>query len=332
MKTSNSFKFVTLASLAAILSANAIPSDAFAKNNQLTVINQNLSTRSPQNEYVRLLIPVKSGLEFSKLQKVYDNVKILEKPSGIVVLVSTFNKATDAYKLGKKIQSVYGYSFQLSYSNNHPDLNMAWLRSINSNLASFIKNKNVDKLSPKAITSKKPLIKYSTKAEDLGILTMKSPVLVGKTKEPSNLNGTNSPLATINLSSVRQNLSNSSKNSPTKLSKTNLSSIPKVNPLINAVAIQPVDLGNLSIMPARHIAVNTSINYVYANITSNIELAKLRKLNNNLTVLRDSNNNLIAKVGVFTNSKVGIRLRDNKVALLKSKGLSLKVFRPTTIA
>ena len=80
-----------------------------------------------QTKVVELLIPIKSGLEFSILQRKYPNIKIQQSPAGVAILASTNSKALPMYLLGKKIQQEFGYSFELAYSDGHPDLNLAWL-------------------------------------------------------------------------------------------------------------------------------------------------------------------------------------------------------------
>ena len=85
---------------------------------------------------VQLLVPVISGLEFKNIQALIPNVKILEMSRRVFVLVAETARALPAYNLGRKLQDQLDVVFELAYSDNHPDLNLAWLSKINGDIAS----------------------------------------------------------------------------------------------------------------------------------------------------------------------------------------------------
>ena len=115
-------------------------------------------------QVVELLIPIKTGLEYSVLQSKYPNIKIQESPAGVAILADSAKKALPMYLLGKRIQKEFGYSFELAYSDGHPDLNMAWLTPFSKvNVAKT--NQTPVSNESKTIISK-PIL--SSNASDLG--------------------------------------------------------------------------------------------------------------------------------------------------------------------
>jgi hypothetical protein len=339
MTFSKLFKTSTLAGVAVLLTSNVVVLNAHAIADS-SIHDSKHSFINNQHGSVQLLIPIKSGLEFSRLQKVYKNVKILETSSGVVVLVSDFKRASSAYELGKNIQKDFGFAFQLSYSKNHPDLNMAWLKGFNSENANVGTLDNVKSNNESIPPVKQPKVVYSEDAKDLGILNIKSSWVDrynSKKSVPFNVNPVEftkrpalQPLPSLTLSSRYEKLNNTQVKQVSASNQDIHSSKKKVS-LISPVAIKPVNLGNIYISPAKYLASNASINYVYVNIASNSDFAKIAKLHKNPTIVRNTNNQLVAKIGVYTNTNLGIRLRDNKISELKSSGFTVKLFKPTSI-
>lgn len=441
MNLSSLFKVTSAFGLASLTSASFFAIDAHAISMFASFSGTGLSLSLKQNQSVRLLIPIRSGLEYSRLQQNYPNVKILETPNGVFVLVSDFKKAAPAYKLGKQIQNKFGYAFQLSYSNNHPDLNMAWLRNIGSLHA---KKTNIKPATSVTSTSVPKAIKtiYSEDAKDLGsTLQVKTPFVDEKPEELNLDKNVNERLASINhsvsskpnapllnlnpdkfvstrvvvdtqiaarptapppLDTTSSNISSSDKTrQPKNAISSQIVSIPSsvnspksgwqakesfiklrrgistsnrvgnpsritarptppppvrsislissetnnspqreksISPeihdktiaysahrqsLVKPVAIKSVHLDNVLIGSANYIAINPSVNYLYVHINSADDYNKIAGFKHAPTLMRSKNNQLIAKVGVYTNSRVGNKLRNQKLLEIKAAGLSV---------
>lgn len=120
---------------------------------------------------VQLIVPVKTGLEFARIQQLVPGAKILEMQGGVYVLVGETAQALPAYKLGRSLQAKLGVTFQLAYSSGHPDLNLAWMGGVTGEVAAAPKPK------PAAATTetqaKEPAQKGT--ARDLGVLEAKAP-------------------------------------------------------------------------------------------------------------------------------------------------------------
>lgn len=270
------------------------------------------------NKSVQLLVPIKTGLEYSKLQKLIAGVKILEQSTGISVLVAEEANALPAYLLGKKIQNVLGYSFQLSYSDGHPDLNLAWLGAINQKYAKAPSKEIKPFFSTKVLEPKK--VVFSNKASDLSTISITAPwknnfrtayVTLGKIPALPPLN---EPM-TIS-----------------KLKNTNATKKRNINPsLINSVAIRQVDTGTLPISKPQYIAVNQNINYVYVKINTNTDLITLQQTTP-ARLIKSKDNQLLARVGVFSNTKLGKRLLVSKISELKKSGLDIQLYSPSKTA
>jgi len=279
---------------------------------------------------VELLIPIKTGLEFSTLQRKYPNIKVQQSPSGVAILASTNSKALPMYLLGKKIQKEFGYSFELAYSDGHPDLNLAWLPAHTRPIA------KVNSVQKSKVN--KPLIKpafkpvYSTNASDLGnslswtaswksnkketaqnpVTTEFSPRFEDTRKllpSPKHTVSYNFPplSAPPEVNTVNRNL-------------TAHNNLTKRESLISAVKISPVHLKNLKIVNSNLIATNKRLNYVYVEVANNTDIDKLIETNSNVKVLRNEGSKLLARVGIFANTRVGNRLRDTKLDQLKAEG------------
>ena len=93
--------------------------------------------------------------------------------------------------------------------------------------------------------------------------------------------------------------------------------------LVKPVAIKSVHLDNVLIGSTNFIAVNPSVNYLYVNVNSADDYNKIAGFKHAPTLMRNKHNQLIAKVGVYTNSRVGVRLRNKKLSEIKAAGLSI---------
>jgi hypothetical protein len=122
---------------------------------------------------VQLLVPVRTGLEFAQIEKLVPGVKILEMNGGVFVLVSEMPQALPAYQKGRDLQAKLGVDFQLAYSDGHPDLNLAWMAAVNTDLASAPRPLSTEKtVAVKPQATPKPGM-----ANDLGLFVAKAPWL-----------------------------------------------------------------------------------------------------------------------------------------------------------
>lgn len=127
----------------------------------------------PGSKTVQLIIPVKTGLEFVQIQQIEPGAKILEIDGRVFVLVRETAQAFPAYQRGKQLQEKFGYAFELAYSDGHPDLNLAWMGALNSDLAAQPKPAAQPLAvvkSPKPVEAPRP-----GKAHDLGLLSLVAP-------------------------------------------------------------------------------------------------------------------------------------------------------------
>ena len=179
---------------------------------------------STAKKTVQLLVPVKTGLEFKNIQALIPSVKILEMSKRVFVLVAETARALPAYNLGRKLQKQLDIIFELAYSDNHPDLNLAWLSKINGDIASTpkINGQEVNKThanvahQPNLESGRNDSIKKiesTNNSDDLGVLAWSFSAPSDNSKLNSSISEpepTNTTLATenkpeINFSPVQSN-------------------------------------------------------------------------------------------------------------------------------
>lgn len=159
--------------------------DSEIRRRPAPVAQDSISDRGPKT--VQLLVPVKTGLEFRDIQALIPRAKILEMSRRVFVLVAETARALPAYQLGRKLQSQLGFIFELAYSEGHPDLNLAWLSSINGSIAKAPKVDNpnqVKKQIPK-VSSKIQTKVVAGTAEDLQGLSFSSPFMADQSASSS---------------------------------------------------------------------------------------------------------------------------------------------------
>jgi hypothetical protein len=129
--------------------ANPLASSSFVKASGFTT-----SSFYNTAHNVQLLVDIKTGLELGQIRTLIPSAKVLEKSGKVYVLVSQTEKALTAYNLGKSLQDKFNLTFNLAYSNGHPDLNLAWMDSISTSIASNYTSPQL----PKNSTSQDKLI------------------------------------------------------------------------------------------------------------------------------------------------------------------------------
>ena len=340
----------------------------------------------PAIKTVQLLIPVKTGLEFAQLQELEPTVKILEQDGKVYVLVAETSQALPAYQRGKALQAKFGYGFELAYSEGHPDLNLAWMRVLNPDVASLAKPSlhlrvaaTVSASIPKP--SAEP-VKLG-KASDLGILTMTAPWLSEpllsnraipqavplqpiSRRRPIPLEAGSPGRATVQsvakaipmpftppappvptarrqsmheiLAELRS-MGRGGKGNASPALQTGqpaTSSVVAVGPsldnqarlaspsLIQAVAIRPIQLGTIPVLGTRFMAVNQELAYMFVKVKTADDLEAVRQVAP-VSVIYESNGQLLAQIGVFPNTKAGDHLRDLQRVKLQSSGVEVQL-------
>lgn len=304
---------------------------------------------------VQLLVPVRTGLEFAQIEILLPDVKILEMNGGVFVLVSETPHALPAYRKGRELQAKLNVEFQLAYSDNHPDLNLAWMASVNSDVAT----------APKPVTYQKPVAilppapsKPGT-AKDLGLLVFRAPWLdapasvaaaplenqeqvafnpVPPAAEPQEsqtpdlqrpalsvaLEQTIEPLAAAktNTLSLRETLAELRAMGGQTARPATTTVRPA--PLVQAVAIRPSSLGDVPLVSNRFMAVNQDLAYVYVKVKTGADVAAVKRVSP-VAVVHDREGQLLARVGVYTNSRIGDRLRKNQIQQLQQLGYEVEL-------
>ena len=131
---------------------------------------------------VQLIVPVKTGLEYARIQALLPGVKILEMIGRVYVLVSESPRALQAYELGRKLQARLGVGFELAYSDGHPDLNLAWMGAVFADLAAA--PKPVDPTVADRVARQPAPAPEPGSAKDLQGLELRSPWLAAAVKAP----------------------------------------------------------------------------------------------------------------------------------------------------
>ena len=93
------------------------------------------STQINDTHNVQLLVDIKTGLELNQIRTLIPAAKVLEKSGKVFVYVTQTTNARTAYNLGKSLQDKFNITFNLAYSEGHPDLNLAWMESLNNTVA-----------------------------------------------------------------------------------------------------------------------------------------------------------------------------------------------------
>jgi hypothetical protein len=329
----------------------------------------------PGSKTVQLIIPVKTGLEFAHIQQIEPSAKILELDGRVFVLVRETAQALPAYERGKQLQEIFGYGFELAYSDGHPDLNLAWMGALNPDLAAQPKPA-VQPVAvvkpPKPVEAPRP-----GEAKDLGLLSLvapwrpepAAPKPAGQATRPVS-EPPAAPLAVVPPSiakteptePVQQRVaaepSNSSRTRST--SRTSLRDVlselrrmkaspasvasaapPATKPvmaaapfqqqqpavarsLVQAVAIRPTHLGDTPIVSSRFMAVNQDLAYLFVKVRNPDDLIAVRKVAP-VTVVHDRNGELLARVGVYTQSRTGERMRDQQLRTLQQSGYQIEL-------
>ena len=275
-----------------------------------------------------------------------------------MILAGSDKKALPMYLLGKKLQKEFGFSFELAYSDGHPDLNMAWLTPYKASRVAtnvIIDNKNSSS-NPQKIALK-PLL--SEDATDLGqTLKWSAPWISKNELAEQTAQNFSKELIKSTVNEVNNVKTISDNNfvfpplvAPPALTEIKVSTKSSIQPkeqnrlankdyqqktpnsqdhnfapykrnksLISSVKISPVRLKNVAIGSSRMIASNKSLNYIYVEVANNKDFDRLKSNLNTVNVLRNKNERLLAQIGVYSNTNIGVRLKNLKLQELRAQG------------
>jgi hypothetical protein len=79
---------------------------------------------------VKLLIPVRDGLEFAQVSRLVVDARVFEEGEQAFVMVGAFDDAQVAYRLGATLQGRLKLPFELHYDPGHPQSDLAWTKSL----------------------------------------------------------------------------------------------------------------------------------------------------------------------------------------------------------
>jgi len=94
--------------------------------------------------------------------------------------------------------------------------------------------------------------------------------------------------------------------------------------LIQAVAIRPTQLGTIPVLGTRFMAVNQELAYMFVKVKTADDLEAVRQVAP-VSVIYESNGQLLAQIGVFPNTKAGDRLREVQSFKLQNSGVEVQL-------
>jgi len=94
--------------------------------------------------------------------------------------------------------------------------------------------------------------------------------------------------------------------------------------LVQAVAIRPTHLGSIPVVGTRFMAVNQELAYMFVKVKTAEDLEVVRQAAP-VSVIHESNGQLLAQVGVFPNTKEGDQLRDQQRLKLQNSGVAVQL-------
>ena len=94
--------------------------------------------------------------------------------------------------------------------------------------------------------------------------------------------------------------------------------------LVQAVAIRPTHLGDTPIVSSRFMAVNQDLAYLFVKVRNPEDLIAVRKVAPVMEV-HDRNGELLARVGVYTQSRTGEQMRDQQLRSLQQSGYQIEL-------
>ena len=79
---------------------------------------------------VKLVFPVRDGLEFAKVSRLVVDARIYEEDRQVFVMVGSYGDARVAYQLGATLQQRLGIPFELHYDAGHPQSDLSWTETL----------------------------------------------------------------------------------------------------------------------------------------------------------------------------------------------------------
>jgi hypothetical protein len=94
--------------------------------------------------------------------------------------------------------------------------------------------------------------------------------------------------------------------------------------LVQPVAIRAIALADVPVISGGSMAANQDLAYLYVKVRSHEELLAVNRVAP-VAVIHDRDGELMARVGVFTNSRVGERLRNRRLLQLRNSGYEVEL-------
>ena len=130
------------------------------------------------------------------------------------------------------------------------------------------------------------------------------------------------------IAKIRQTLKSfsttSTSSSVAKDSIAKNQSLKQTSSLINTVAIRPSHIGNLPIYNSRFTAINSELAYVYVEVKNESDASNVKQIKG-VYGLQVRDGKLLARVGVYTESKLGKRLLNQQLEQLEKRGWSVEL-------
>ena len=130
------------------------------------------------------------------------------------------------------------------------------------------------------------------------------------------------------IAKIRQTLKSfsatSTSSSVAKDSIAKNQSLKQTSSLISTVAIRPSHIGNLPIYNSRFTAINSELAYVYVEVKNESDASNVKQIKG-VYGLQVRDGKLLARVGVYTESKLGKRLLSQQLEQLEQKGWSVEL-------
>ncbi len=79
---------------------------------------------------VKLVFPVRDGLEFAKVRRLVVDARVYEEDRQVFVMVGAYEDARVAYRMGATLQQQLGIPFELHYDAGHPQSDLSWTETL----------------------------------------------------------------------------------------------------------------------------------------------------------------------------------------------------------
>lgn len=306
-----------------------------------------------QSQQVRLLVPLETGHELDQLLTTVPAAQLVRIEGREYVQLATFADARVAYRLGRTMQKRTKLPFALAYDEAHPQRDGHWLAQERNTPPSteIIRQGSLRQMMPASTAMALPMAEASAasangnRAARLGgalqlRMAATAPTalesLAGRGHQPD------TPAVEVpqpQSIAMRSQLSAAPRQSDSRWRHTALLSggrgsqparqrlahDPTIQPDTTTWSgIRPVAITAVPLVRPQLLAINTGLNYLFVRLQSPEQLAALRR-HAVVVEMGERNGELLARVGVFTPTRVGRRLLNQQASRLAAMGYDLEV-------